>query len=59
MAALGVIWESQLMIIEAWRCHTRAPASLGRQAPLTTLSGVGGGLGDGFMAFKCPPPPAS
>lgn len=24
----------------------------------TALSVVGGGLGDGFMAFNCPPPPA-
>ena len=31
-------------------------AGWGRQALLTALSLVGGGLRDGFMAFKRPPP---
>lgn len=54
--ALGVVWESQLMIIMFGRRHAGLSADWGRQALLTTLSLVGGGLGDGFMVFKCPPP---
>lgn len=54
--ALGVVWESRLMIIVSWRCHTGLSAGSGRQALLTTISLAERGLGDGFMAFKRPPP---
>lgn len=36
--------------------HTGLSAGSGRQALLTALCLVEGGLGDGFMAFKRPPP---
>lgn len=34
-------------------------SKFGKTGTPTALPMVGGGLGDGFMAFKCPPPPAS
>lgn len=43
MTAPGVIWESQLMIIVAWRCHMPAASEFGKTG--TPDSSLCGGRG--------------